>query len=142
MVDLFSAVGGPAGELRAEHLNFAYGTHRVLHDVSITARPGRVLGVLGPNGTGKSTLLSLLAGDLSPTSGQVRIGTTAVTSLSWRELARLRAVMPQNSTFPFAYLVRDLVAMGLGSGNGAALKRSRACSEGATPRISQVSSQD
>ena len=119
MVDLFSAVGGPAGELRAEHLNFAYGTHRVLHDVSITARPGRVLGVLGPNGTGKSTLLSLLAGDLSPTSGQVRIGTTAVTSLSWRELARLRAVMPQNSTFPFAYLVRDLVAMGLGSGNGA-----------------------
>lgn len=120
MVDLFSAVGGPAGELRAEHLNFAYGTHRVLHDVSITARPGRVLGALGPNGTGKSTLLSLLAGDLSPTSGQVRIGTTAVTSLSWRELARLRAVMPQNSTFPFAYLVRDLVAMGLGSGNGAA----------------------
>lgn len=120
MVDLFSAVGGPAGELRAEHLHFAYGTHRVLHDVSITARPGRVLGVLGPNGTGKSTLLSLLAGDLSPTSGQVRIGTTAVTSLSWRELARLRAVMPQNSTFPFAYLVRDLVAMGLGSGNGVA----------------------
>ncbi len=119
MVDLFSAVGGPAGALVAEHLSFAYGTHRVLHDVSITAQPGRVLGVLGPNGTGKSTLLSLLAGDLAPTCGQVRIGETSVSSLSWRELARMRAVMPQNSTFPFAYLVRDLVAMGLGSGNGA-----------------------
>lgn len=119
MVDLFSAAGGPAGALVAEHLSFAYGSHRVLHDVSITAQPGRVLGVLGPNGTGKSTLLSLLAGDLSPTCGQVRIGETSVSSLSWRELARMRAVMPQNSTFPFAYLVRDLVAMGLGSGNGA-----------------------
>lgn len=119
MVDLFSAAGGPAGALVAEHLSFAYGTHRVLHDVSITAQPGRVLGVLGPNGTGKSTLLSLLAGDQAPTSGQVRIGGTSVSSLSWRELAHMRAVMPQNSTFPFAYLVRDLVAMGLGSGNGA-----------------------
>lgn len=119
MVDLFSAAGGPAGALVAEHLSFAYGTHRVLHDVSITAQPGRVLGVLGPNGTGKSTLLSLLAGDQAPTSGQVRIGGTSVSSLSWRELAQMRAVMPQNSTFPFAYLVRDLVAMGLGSGNGA-----------------------
>lgn len=123
MVDLFSAVGGPAGALVAEHLSFAYGTHRVLHDVSITAQPGRVLGVLGPNGTGKSTLLSLLAGDLTPTCGQVRIGDTSVSSLSWRELARMRAVMPQNSTFPFAYLVRDLVAMGLGSGNGAGTAR-------------------
>ncbi|MDK8651816.1 MAG: ATP-binding cassette domain-containing protein [Actinotignum sanguinis] len=119
MVDLFSAAGGPAGALVAEHLSFAYGSHRVLHDVSITAQPGRVLGVLGPNGTGKSTLLSLLAGDQAPTSGQVRIGGTSVSSLSWRELAQMRAVMPQNSTFPFAYLVRDLVAMGLGSGNGA-----------------------
>ncbi|MDE1656653.1 ATP-binding cassette domain-containing protein [Actinotignum sanguinis] len=119
MVDLFSAAGGPAGALVAEHLSFAYGSHRVLHDVSITAQPGRVLGVLGPNGTGKSTLLSLLAGDQAPTSGQVRIGGTSVSSLSWRELAHMRAVMPQNSTFPFAYLVRDLVAMGLGSGNGA-----------------------
>ena len=119
MVDLFSAAGGPAGALVAEHLSFAYGSHRVLHDVSITAQPGRVLGVLGPNGTGKSTLLSLLAGDQAPTSGQVRIGETSVSSLSWRELAHMRAVMPQNSTFPFAYLVRDLVAMGLGSGNGA-----------------------
>ncbi|MDY5148974.1 heme ABC transporter ATP-binding protein [Actinotignum sanguinis] len=119
MVDLFSAADGPAGALVAEHLSFAYGTHRVLHDVSITAQPGRVLGVLGPNGTGKSTLLSLLAGDQAPTSGQVRIGGTSVSSLSWRELAQMRAVMPQNSTFPFAYLVRDLVAMGLGSGNGA-----------------------
>ncbi|MDK8286464.1 ABC transporter ATP-binding protein [Actinotignum sanguinis] len=119
VVDLFSAAGGPAGALVAEHLSFAYGSHRVLHDVSITAQPGRVLGVLGPNGTGKSTLLSLLAGDQAPTSGQVRIGGTSVSSLSWRELAQMRAVMPQNSTFPFAYLVRDLVAMGLGSGNGA-----------------------
>jgi len=45
----------------------------VLHGVSLTASPGRILAILGPNGCGKSTLLKVIAGFLQPRSGQVLV---------------------------------------------------------------------
>ena len=101
--------------VRAEGISFSYGTKQILSDVSIDVEPGRVMGLLGPNGTGKSTLLGVLTGDLRPAEGTVELNGRELTSLSRRELARARAVMPQSSDFPFAYLVRDIVAMGRAS---------------------------
>ena len=59
-------------QLTVAGLGFAYGPRRVLDRVSFTLAPGDRLGVVGPNGTGKTTLLRLLAGELEPSQGSVR----------------------------------------------------------------------
>lgn len=56
-----------------EDASRSFGGRVVLRDVSLGIRAGEVLGVVGPNGGGKSTLLLLLAGLLQPSSGRVRI---------------------------------------------------------------------
>ena len=60
-------------QLRARSLSFNRGPLAILADVELTMTPGQRLGVVGPNGTGKSTLLQLLAGQLSPSSGRVSL---------------------------------------------------------------------
>jgi putative ABC transport system ATP-binding protein len=61
-----------------------------LHDVSLTVLPGELVAVMGPSGSGKSTLLPLAGGLDSPTSGDVVVDGTALSSLSIAEVARVR----------------------------------------------------
>jgi ATPase subunit of ABC transporter with duplicated ATPase domains len=62
-----------SASLSARHLGFEHGGRPVLDDLSLTVGPETRLGVVGPNGVGKSTLLQLLAGLLTPSSGEVRV---------------------------------------------------------------------
>jgi iron complex transport system ATP-binding protein len=99
--------------LRTEGLSFAYaGRDTVWSDVSLTARPGRVLSILGPNGTGKSTLLRCLAGLISPRTGRVFVGERDLASLGRRTTAQAIAMVPQSHTPVFAYRALDVVVMG------------------------------
>jgi ATPase subunit of ABC transporter with duplicated ATPase domains len=59
-------------QLLARDLTFSHGPVAVLAGVSVRLAPGRRVGIVGPNGVGKSTLLALLAGELVPESGTVR----------------------------------------------------------------------
>lgn len=59
--------------MEVEHLWFSYGTTTVLQDVTFTLPHGDFLGILGPNGGGKTTLLKLMLGLLKPAKGTIRI---------------------------------------------------------------------
>ncbi len=61
--------------IEAEHLGFAWGEQPIVRDFSCTILRGDRIGILGPNGCGKSTLIQLLLGRLAPDSGRVRTGT-------------------------------------------------------------------
>ena len=63
----------PPATLVASHLHHERGSRTVLDDVSLTVGPATCLGVVGPNGVGKSTLLQILAGLLVPLEGDVRV---------------------------------------------------------------------
>lgn len=52
--------------------SFAYDSHPVLENISLSLRPAEVVTLLGPSGCGKTTLLNLMAGFLSPTRGSVK----------------------------------------------------------------------
>ncbi|MEO6867394.1 MAG: ATP-binding cassette domain-containing protein, partial [Gaiellales bacterium] len=57
--------------LVATDVSHAYGDHVVLDDISLTAAPGRRIGLVGDNGAGKSTLLRILAGSERPNTGTI-----------------------------------------------------------------------
>ena len=103
--------------LAAADVSFAYARrgapdHRVLDAVSLTVRRGSVVGLLGPNGSGKTTFLRILAGVLTPQSGQVTIDGRPIADMGRRELARRVAVVPQETHSAFDFSVMDMVLMG------------------------------
>ncbi len=59
--------------LRTEHLTKEYGRQRALDNLNLSIAPGEVFGLLGPNGSGKTTALRLLLGFLRPTAGRASI---------------------------------------------------------------------
>lgn len=87
--------------VNAEHLSKAYGTRIVLDDLSLGLAQGDVIGVVGRNGDGKSTLLGLLTGSILPDEGKV----TQTRSTSIGVLAQAEQIVPGQS-------VRDLVLDG------------------------------
>jgi iron complex transport system ATP-binding protein len=98
--------------LAATDLSFAYGDQRVLWDVSLSVPAGGMVGVLGPNGCGKTTLLRLLAGALTPTSGTIALDGRPIATLDRRSIARRVAVVPQHTHLAFDYSVQEVALMG------------------------------
>lgn len=85
----------------------------IIDDVSFEVAPGRMVGVLGPNGVGKSTLLRCLYRYLTPSQGQVAYGGKAIGKYSQRQFAREVAVVLQHSPQGFQTSVAQLLSTGL-----------------------------
>lgn len=103
--------------LRAEGLSYAYrgraGARTFeLRDVSLAAAKGSLTALLGPNGGGKTTLVSLLAGVLQPVQGRVLLDGADIRSLGRRQLARRVALVPQETHPAFDYTAMEMVLMG------------------------------
>ncbi|WP_148716075.1 heme ABC transporter ATP-binding protein [Chitinolyticbacter meiyuanensis] len=98
--------------ITARHIGCRRGQRTVLTDVSLELAAGEVLGVLGANGAGKSSLLGVLAGELAASHGEVQIAGRPLAELDSAALARHRAVLPQSPTLSFDLSVTEVVSMG------------------------------
>ena len=58
--------------LEADELSHSFGDNRVLDHISFQIEKGKVIGLLGPSGAGKTTLVNILTGQLTPTSGTIK----------------------------------------------------------------------
>ncbi len=98
--------------LRFEGVRADVGGRTLLSDLDFVVRPGEVVGLIGRNGVGKTTLLRIASAALAPAAGRVRLGDEDVSSLPRRTLARRIALVPQDLHVPFPFRVGELVLMG------------------------------
>lgn len=92
-----------------EHLFFSYPNQPVLSDVSLTINAGEMVGIIGPNGGGKTTLLKLILGFFRPSKGTIRI--RGCSPLHKPILAYVPQAMQFDRQFPISVL--DVVLSGL-----------------------------
>jgi len=84
----------------------------VIRGVDLELDEGDFLGLIGPNGCGKSTLIRTITGVIPVAAGRVEIQGGNARSLSRKKMAQLIGVVPQDTTCAFAFTVREIVAMG------------------------------
>jgi iron complex transport system ATP-binding protein len=110
--------GEPRVRLKVELVSFAYAaTDRSapkfsLEPFSFQAHPREIVAILGPNASGKSTVLKLVAGMLHPLSGRVEVDGAEVTSLGHRARAQRIALVQQESELLFPLRVWEYVLQG------------------------------
>ncbi|HEV3374729.1 MAG TPA: ABC transporter ATP-binding protein [Candidatus Acidoferrum sp.] len=104
--------------LSVEQVSYAYSVNPsqaplfTLEATSFQARPGEILTILGPNASGKSTLLNLIAGALQPLSGRVLLNGFVTHSLSPKTRAQRIAVVQQESRLLFPSRAWEFVLQG------------------------------
>lgn len=100
--------------IEVDRITHHYGVRPVLRDVSLAVRRGELVSVMGPNGTGKSTLLGLIAGVLWPLKGQVKVDGVARRSSADAERAIRRRVvyLPADAWLPSGTAREFLLATG------------------------------
>ena len=84
----------------------------ILKDLSLSVMEGEFIGVVGPNGSGKSTLIKSITNILGVWRGDVKTDGTDISKLSRDELAKICAVVPQDTYIRFPYTVEEVVLMG------------------------------
>ena len=100
------------GEVVFEQVNFGYGAERrVLQDVSLIAKPGQMIALVGPTGAGKTTLVNLIPAFYPLTSGSIRIDGREISAMPLAELRRQISVVSQEP-FLFNGTIRENILYG------------------------------
>lgn len=108
--------------IAVRNLGFSYGsgagvsgnraTAWSIRDLSFELSAGTVLGVLGPNGSGKTSLLKLLVKVLAPAAGSIELFGEPLVALSQPSVARTVALVPQDTLQLFPFTIAELILMG------------------------------
>jgi iron complex transport system ATP-binding protein len=94
------------------NVSAGYGSQPVLQEVTLRVAQGEFVGLIGPNGCGKTTLLRVISGVLAARIGEVRLQGTDLQAIPRRTLARTLACLLQDLTLDLPFTVREVVLMG------------------------------
>jgi ATP-binding cassette subfamily B protein len=117
--EITSAPGAPAlpavqGRVRFENISFSYrgeARRRALHDVDFEARPNQVVALIGPTGSGKTSIINLIPRFYDPTTGRVLIDGHDIREADLKSLRRQIGIVLQTSLL-FSASLRENIAYG------------------------------
>ncbi|MCW4019036.1 MAG: heme ABC transporter ATP-binding protein [Candidatus Bathyarchaeota archaeon] len=98
--------------LKIEDVDCNYDSVQILENVRFSIETGTFLGILGPNGSGKTTMLKSISRVLKPRNGAILIDEANVYKMKTGEVAKHMAVVPQDSSIAFSFTALQVVLMG------------------------------
>ena len=100
--------------LELERVSYAYEKRRqFIHDLSFTVGEGDFIGLLGANGSGKSTIMKLASGLLKPAFGGISLWGKSLNAIKHKDRAKLISYLPQTLDISVPFTIKELVGMGL-----------------------------
>lgn len=99
--------------LRASNIHYCIKNRAIIDQMNLELAPGKIMAVLGPNGAGKSTFFKVLSGETTCKLGTVNYNGKLLNQLKPKQLAEIRAVMPQHSQMNFPFSAEEVVRLGL-----------------------------
>lgn len=98
--------------IKIDNITLSYDKKVVLKDLSLNLKEKSFIGIIGKNGTGKSTLLKSIVGLLKPAKGNIFIDKEDIYKTSKNILAKKISFMPQTMQFDFSFKVKDFIMFG------------------------------
>lgn len=115
------SIGRARGEVRFDHVGFAYQNEPVLQDFNLRINPGEVVALVGPSGGGKSTVVGLLTRFYDPQQGRILIDGQDIRMITMDSLRRNIALVDQE-TYLFNDSIRDNIRYGSAEASDAAVE--------------------
>lgn len=94
------------GFMKLDDIHFSYGDTKVLKGVNMEVKPGQMIGIVGPTGSGKTTLANILIGMLKPDQGHITIDGIQLSAIDKKYLRKQVSLVMQN-TFLFAKTIEE-----------------------------------
>ena len=98
--------------LEISRLSLSLGQQTLLRELDLTLNPGQVHVIIGPNGTGKTSLLRALFGELTPAAGEIRLGGQSARQMTQAKWRQQFGYMPQNIQLELDLSVIEVVVLG------------------------------
>lgn len=99
--------------LSAKNVSYEVDGHLLLQDISLDIPKGSFVGIIGPNGSGKTTFLKTVYHVLKPRQGAVYLNGTEISRMTNKEIARQMAVVAQENEVSFDFSVMEIMMIGL-----------------------------
>jgi len=99
-------------KLEMQNVTLAYGPKVVVRDLTFQMMPGEMLGLVGPNGCGKSTIIKALSRVIPPYSGRILLNGKDISQISHKNLSCMLGVVPQMPLLPSIFTAFEIVLMG------------------------------
>ncbi len=99
-------------ELKLKDITLGYRKKPVVEGINFEVKPGEILGIVGANGCGKSTIIKAIARIIKPFSGNILLNEINIAQIPRRDLSRLLGVVPQMPLLPSTFTAFEIVLMG------------------------------
>jgi iron complex transport system ATP-binding protein len=98
--------------LEVNQIAYKIANKSIVNNISFKVEKGEMIALVGPNGAGKSTLLKLISKELTPSKGNIKLNGNDLQNISFKNLAKERAVLTQSNFIALDYKVDEVVMMG------------------------------